>query len=163
MSNAAEQAKLEGIGSQIVRLLAGQLVYPCVLLTYTDVRRLRVVSDLLAQRFDWPELSIGQRVSAALLGVAPRRWPRLAGQAMVDAVDSLAPGPILCGDIDLLFEPALELDPLRLLRETSRLASLVVLWPGAYRERVLGYAVPEHAHYRTWRQTDLCAGCVIPL
>lgn len=108
MSNAAEQAKLEEIGSQIVRLLAGQLVYPCVLLTHTDVRRLRAASDLLAQRFDWPELAIGQQVSAALLGVAPRRWPRLAGQAMVDAVDSLAPGPILCGDIDLLFEPALE-------------------------------------------------------
>ncbi len=163
MNNAAGQATLEVIGSQIALLLAGQLVYPCVLLTHTDVGRLRAADDFLALRFGWPELSIGQQVSAALLGVAPRRWPRMVGQAMSHAISSLAPGPILCGDIDLLFEPALELDPLRVLREASRLAPLVVLWPGEYQARVLSYAVPEHTHYRTWRQTELCEGCIIGL
>lgn len=163
MRNAAEQAKIETVGDQVTRLLVSQLVYPCVLLTQTDVGRLDATGRALLDRFGWPVLSVGDQLSTALLDVAPRRRPRVAGQALAEAVGRLAPGPIVCSAIDLLFEPALELDALRLLRESSRLAPLVVLWPGQYQARVLSYAVPEHAHYRTWRQTELCDGCIIGL
>lgn len=163
MSDAAEQAKLETVGDEVAHLLASQLYYPCVLLTQADVGWLDAAGRTLAERFGWPVLSVGDQLSAALLDVASRRRPRVAGQALAEAVGRLAPGPIVCSHIDLLFEPTLELDPLRLLREASRLAPMVVLWPGQYQARVLSYAVPEHAHYRMWRQTDLCDGCIIGL
>jgi len=68
-------------------------------------------------------------------------------------------------DIDILFEPTLALDPLHLLRETSRLRPLIVLWPGAFVKGVLAYASadPAHAHYRTWGRPELCPDCIIPL
>ena len=163
MSDAAEQAKLEAVGDETARLLASHLVYPCVLLAQVDIGRLDAAGCALSGRFGWPIMTVGDQLSAALLAVAPRRRPRMAGQVIAEAVGWLAPGPVVCSGIDLLFEPALELDALRLLREASRAVPLVVLWPGQYQERVLSYAVPEHAHYRAWRQTDLCDGCIIDL
>jgi len=67
----------------------------------------------------------------------------------------LSPGPVLCTEIDLLFEPTLELDPLRLLCDVGRVARLVVTWPGSYHHDVLAYAVPDHRHYRTWRNPEV--------
>jgi len=55
----------------------------------------------------------------------------------------------------LLFDPALELDTLRLLCDVSRVARMVVTWPGSYRDDVLAYAVPDHSHYRTWRRPEV--------
>jgi hypothetical protein len=163
VSDAAEHARLQTVGNQLAHLLANHFYYPCVLLTQTDVGRLNAADRYLSDRFGWPVLSISDQLGAVLLSVAPKRRSRIAGQAAADAIGQLAPGPVVCSHIDLLFEPALELDPLRLLREASRLAPMVVLWPGQYQARVLSYAVPEHAHYRTWRQTELCDGCIIGL
>jgi len=124
---------------------------------------LQQVADSLLAGYRWPVLSIGATLGAALLSVAPQQRPRKTHTALVDAVRPHAPGPLLCLDTDLLFEPSLALDPLRLLRDTSRLATLVVLWPGSTTSGELAYAVPSHAHYRTWNRTDLSAESVIPL
>ena len=67
----------------------------------------------------------------------------------------ISPGPVLCTNIDLLFEPTLKLDPLRLMRDVSRVTRLVVAWPGSYVDNVLAYAVPDHSHYRTWRKPEV--------
>jgi hypothetical protein len=67
----------------------------------------------------------------------------------------LSPGPVLCTDIDLLFEPSLSLNPLRLFKDAGRITRLIVAWPGTYRDDVLSYAVPDHAHYRTWRNPKI--------
>jgi len=163
LSNTTEQATLEAAGNLVVRQLANPIVYPCILLTHIDVGRLAAAGCTLAQRFGWRQLSVGAQLSAALLDTAPKRRPQKASHILTDAISELAPGPILCGDVDLLFEPSLQLDPLRLLREASRLTPLVVLWPGQYQAHVLCYAVPEHTHYRTWRSTELCDGCIIGL
>jgi len=74
---------------------------------------------------------------------------------MKTRLGELSPGPVLCTEIDLLFDPALELDPLRLLCDVGRVARLVVTWPGSYLHGVLSYAVPDHSHYRTWRNPEV--------
>ena len=65
-----------------------------------------------------------------------------------------AAGTVVCTDIDLLFHPSLKLDPLVLFRKASRHTELVVLWPGTYSNGVLSYAVPEHKHYRFWKNLE---------
>jgi hypothetical protein len=73
----------------------------------------------------------------------------------------MAPGPVLCTEVDLLFEPSLKLDPLRLVRDASKRTRLIVAWPGSYVDDVLAYAVPEHHHYRTWHKPGPAVDTVI--
>ena len=163
MNIAVEPANLAAIGDRLIDVLATPMYYPCVLLTDPDVAKLRSTAQFLLSRFGWPELSVGGALCAPLLEVPRKRWPRLAGQVLMQQVEGLAPGPILCTDVDLIFDPLLELDPLRLLREASRQTPLIVLWPGDNKNWVLSYAVAGHPHYRTWRQTELCNRCIIRL
>jgi len=41
------------------------------------------------------------------------------------------------------------------MRDVSRVARMVVAWPGSYLDDVLAYAVPDHSHYRTWRKPEV--------
>lgn len=129
--------------------------YPCCVLAHPDIRCLQQINATLRDQYSWLGLSIGTALSAALRSVAPPQRAGAVYAALAQAIRPLLPGPILCTDIDLLFEPMLALDPLRLLRDTSRLAPLVVLWPGTVSAARLTYAVPQHAHYRSWSRPDV--------
>jgi hypothetical protein len=126
--------------------------HTCLLLVHPEIRRLEDMADELLPVYGWPRLSVGRELSAVLLSEMPRRRSRTARQWMPIRLREMAPGPVLCSEIDLLFEPMLELDPLGLLRDIGRVTRLVVTWPGSYRDDVLAYAVPDHSHYRTWRK-----------
>jgi hypothetical protein len=125
--------------------------YTCLFLVSPEIRKLEHAADDLRSVYAWPCLSLGRELGSVLLPVIPQRRPREAHRWMKTRLGELSPGPVLCTEIDLLFEPALELDPLRLLCDVGRVARLVVTWPGSHLHDVLAYAVPDHSHYRTWR------------
>lgn len=52
--------------------------------------------------------------------------------------------------IELLFLPELKLDPLKALQNLSRNKTLVISWPGEYKENALIYAEPWHPEYRAY-------------
>ena len=147
----------------IERFLAAPPYYPCLLLVHPDVSCLRRVEEQITHRYNWQTLSVGRILSRELLSVAPKRRPHVPPKALPEAVQAYQPGPVLCTDIDLLFEPSLSLAPLRLLKRASRRTTLVVTWPGMFVDDVLAYATPEHAHYRTWSQPDLYDHCIVML
>lgn len=124
----------------------------CLLLVHPDIHRIKDATDQLLSTYGWPHLSVGQELGDVLLSELPQHRSRVARQWMPVRLGDVAPGPVLCTEIDLLFDPTLELDPLGLLRDVSRLCQMVVAWPGSYRGDVLAYAVPDHSHYRTWRK-----------
>ena len=129
--------------------------HPCLLLVHPDIRALERAADELVSAYAWPRLSLGRELCAALLSETPPRRSRAARQWIKTCLGGMAPGPVLCSEIDLLFEPALELDPLGLLCDVGRLTRLVVTWPGTYQGDILAYAVPSHSHYRTWRRPEV--------
>jgi hypothetical protein len=128
--------------------------HPCRLLVHSDIESLEQAADSLLRRTGWPRLSIGRELSAALSAELPRDRPRAGARWLTSHLAAMAPGPVICSEIDLLFEPSLSLDALALLRAASRLTRLVVIWPGSSAENVLTYAVAEHDHYRAWRRPE---------
>src|SRR5689334_17162901 len=96
------------------RFLADKPFYPCCLLVDPDVRRLEQTGEEIAAAHAWPRLSLGAVVAESLLSVPVERRPGRAGDAVTAAIRQAAPGPLVCVDVDLLFEPSLALDPLRL-------------------------------------------------
>jgi hypothetical protein len=127
---------------------------PLVVVVHPEIHTLDEEKKDLQTRFNWPVISIGKDLSKDMLsglvsGAATvQAW-------LIDRVRSAPSSPILLSDIALLFEPSFKLDPLILFQQASRFNRMVVLWPGTYsKDKVLSYAVPEHNHYRTWRNPD---------
>lgn len=143
--------------------LAAKPYEACLLFVHADPFRLDEAAVQLEERYGWRRWPFGGELSAALLDVPVHdRGPEAASWFRA-AVDARRPGPILVSDVALLFEPALSLDPLRLILDISRRAPLLVAWPGNIEGDRLAYAVPEHSHYRTWPRSALCPHCVVSL
>ena len=70
--------------------------------------------------------------------------------------------PVVFDHIELLFEPSLALQPLSLLKQLSRSAVIVVLWPGTITEHQLTYAQPMHPEYQHYDSDDLQDVFLIP-
>ena len=162
-SNRAIQIDEEALQTAVSHFLTTRPYHACLLLVHPALVHLQAAAQHLTRQYACPHLSVGLVLSETLLPVAPQQHSRHAGQILRQSVKNQAPGPLLCTDIDLLFEPAFSLDPLWLLRQMSRQTSLIVTWPGTFHDNVLAYALPEHAHYRTWTSPDLCPYCIIAL
>ncbi len=141
--------------SAIAEFVAAVAYQPCLLLVHPDVAVLERTTTAIAVEHGWSRLSIGRNLSGALLAEPPRRRGRAVQGYLTERLAAAGPGPLLLADLDLLFEPGLELEPPTLLRRLSRTARLAVAWPGSYAGSVLSYAVPAHAHYRSWRRPEL--------
>jgi len=146
--------------SAIENLLSNLPYYPCLLLVHREPLFLHARAFSLQEEYGWPALPVGEALTPKLLPLLPRERERSVSRLLAEAVRSAGSGPLLCTQIDLLFEPSLGLDPLALLRGISRQRPLIVIWPGSYSDGVLAYAVPEHSHYRTWARPDLCEYCI---
>jgi hypothetical protein len=120
----------------------------CTIFVDLDVQNLSKVLATLPEA--WQRFALGQELSNALLSEGVNRT-MVARQWLEKTLISMTPGPVICMDIDLLFEPSLALDPLVIFQHIARHTKLVVLWPGNYKDGVLSYASPEHSHYRFWR------------
>ena len=135
-----------------------------MLLVHANVGQLAITAQHILDHYDWPNCSLGSVLSQELLSVPVKKRPSQAKRAFTNTIRTHGAGPLLCTDIDLLFDPSLSLDALHLLREASRQTSIVVTWPGTFENGVLAYATHLHAHYQTWTQTDLlCDYCISTL
>lgn len=105
----------------------------------------------------WPLINLNQRVSEHLLELTQRqralRLPRIVGDVLSCAGSEI----VLVDNIELLFSPDLQQDPLKLLQGAARNRTIVASWPGALSGRQLTYAEPGHPEYRRYPELDtLC-------
>jgi hypothetical protein len=79
---------------------------------------------------------------------------RQADRLMAELIGLHATAVVILDNLEILFDPALKLDPLRLLQGMSRNRTIVAAWNGAYIEGSLTYAKPDHPEYRSYREID---------
>ncbi|MCW5849456.1 MAG: BREX-3 system P-loop-containing protein BrxF [Anaerolineae bacterium] len=113
-------------------------------------RRLHAWRDQLAVPLLDLSLALGERLPD---GPTNERAVRVA--AILD--DLLAGGadPLLMDHVETLFDPALGVDPLALLKRASRHRVLIVAWPGEIDANGLTHATPSQPDYRRYPPTDL--------
>jgi hypothetical protein len=114
----------------------------CVLVIHHEPETVMTTARDLACDRGWIEIPIGRDLSAALLNVPVKQRSRHARQWLHDRLTNLAPNTVVFTGIDLLFEPSLELNPLALLRQMSRLAPVIAAWPGSVNAHGLSYGTP---------------------
>ncbi len=132
----------------------------CLLVVDFDTQKLDLLVMRLVAGQGWAHVSVGSELGALLLGVAASDRPRAVQRWARDRLRQHSTGPTLCNRLDLLFEPSLALDPLRLLQQAGRSALIVATWPGSYDGNVLAYGVPEHGHHRRWTRPDVPIVCL---
>ena len=72
-----------------------------------------------------------------------------------------APGEVvLLDNLEILFDTALEVEPLRLLQVSSRNRTVVASWSGSYEGGTLTYAEPSHPEFVQFKAVD---AVVIPV
>jgi len=104
---------------------------------------------------DVPVLNVGEEISRALLDLTERQRALQLPKLLDDAVTGLPRDLTLLDNIDLLFNPVLRQDPLRLLHGISRERTIVTSWLGSVEGDFLSYAVPEHPEFRRYPSADL--------
>lgn len=108
----------------------------------------------VAQATGAPVLNLNLELSRRLLELTARqRVLRLPG-----LLDELIPGdrsPVLLDNTELLFEPALRTDPLKLLQGAARNRTVVAAWNGALAGGWLTCAELGHPEYRRYPQDGM--------
>ena len=101
-----------------------------------------------------PYLNVNLALSEGLLDLSERERAVRVGRLLAGAVDEQAEDVIALDNIELLFDPALQLDPLLCLQGLSRNRTLIVAWGGNYVEGALTYAEPWHPEYHRYERPE---------
>lgn len=147
-TNAVDQVreKLSGIQDLYNRL---------VLLVGRSASGKTTALRALAKADSVPVLNVGVELSRALLDLTERQRVLQFPKMLADAVGGLPAHLTLLDNTELLFDPVLRQDPLRILQGLSRDRTIVATWLGDFDGAVLTYAVPEHPEFRRYAAADL--------
>lgn len=92
-------------------------------------------------------LELGRRLAVtpnATRGFSAGEWLReIADQGRTEA-------PLLLDNLELLFEPSLQINPLDLIRRLAHAKPVVAVWPGELRNHRLVYADMSHPEHRDY-------------
>ena len=140
---------------EIRKLIEGQSYISCLLLVHPEINVLTKTVDELVNTYELSNLDIGMALSEALLTVKLGKRPMFVRSWLQNEVSEFTTDPVLITNIDLLFEPSLNLNPLELFRGIGRRDKLIVMWPGEFDGSNLSYGVPEHRNYTVWQKPDI--------
>ena len=108
----------------------------------------------LAGERGWSVVNVNLRLSERLLEVTSRRRPLEVQRILDGIVSEQGSQPVLLDNTEILFNPALQLDPLRLLQQLARNQSVVASWAGKFDRERLTYSAPGHSEFKRYENPD---------
>jgi len=112
----------------------------------------------VARRRGYPYVNVGLELSRALLDLTQTQQclqaHRLLAEIIAEIISRNNSPVILLDNLEILFDPALKQDPLRLLLGLCRNHTIVAAWSGCVADGYLTYAVPGHPEYRRYPVGD---------
>jgi hypothetical protein len=104
-------------------------------------------------------VNVNLELSRRLLELTQRQRKLLLPRILDDIVGEHDDQTVVLDNLEILFDPALQLHPLRCLQEVSRHRTIVAAWNGTLASGHLTYATPDHPEYRRYPIDDLIAVC----
>lgn len=109
----------------------------------------------VASKLGLSYINLGLDLSQMLLDLTERQRSLKVPQLVDHILGRIEDKPTVLDHIEILFEPGLKQDPLRLLQGLSRNRIILVVWNGQVINGYLTYAMPEHPEYRRYPIGDL--------
>ena len=100
-------------------------------------------------------INVNLALSRRMLPLTSRQRALRIASLLDDIILDVDGECVLLGHINLLFDPVLRQDPLRLLQNLSRRKTIVAVWDGQAQGRYLTYAEPGHPEYRRYLTRDI--------
>jgi hypothetical protein len=101
-----------------------------------------------------PVLNVGAEISRQLLDLTERQRVLQLPKLLEEATAGLPVNLTILDNTEVLFNPVLKQDPLRLLRGLSRDRTIVASWLGEVDGAQLTYAMPDHPEFRRYQASD---------
>lgn len=102
-----------------------------------------------------PVLNLGTEISVRLLDLGERQRILQLPSLLEELLAAFPTHLTLLDNTEVLFNPVLKQDPLRLLQRLSRDRTIMATWLGEVDGRHLTYARPEHPEFRRYSSDDL--------
>jgi len=146
--NATDQIRerLSGIGDNYSRLV--------LLVGHPGSGRTTALRGL-ADSESVPVLNLGTEISLRLLDLGERQRILHLPTLLEELLATLPRRLTLLDNTEVLFNPALKQDPLRLLQRLSRDRTIVASWLGNVESSHLTYAEPGHPEFRRYSSDEL--------
>lgn len=106
-----------------------------------------------AESSGWPRLNLNLFLAQPLLDLTTQQRQLRVADILADWLDTQG-ASVLLDNLEMLFDPALKVDPLLVLQRLARERTVVASWPGGWDGRTLTYAEPGHPEHRSYDQPD---------
>ena len=98
---------------------------------------------------DWNLLNLNKVLSERLLDLTSKQRRLRTADVVRDLVEEQSNQTVsILDNIGLLFHPALEQEPMRVLKQASRNHTVIAAWQGEVNAGKLIYGTPDHPEYR---------------
>lgn len=144
---------------QAIEQAAGQY-YRLVVVAGVPGSGKTAVLQSVSEKTGCPLVNVNLELSKRMLELTRLQRSRQVERLLKEVI-AVAPGDVvLLDNLEILFDTALEVEPLRLLQVSSRNRTIVASWNGSFRDGTLTYAEPGHPEFIQFKQTD---AVVIPV
>ncbi|OOF02804.1 hypothetical protein BZG80_11585 [Salinivibrio sp. MA440] len=126
--------------------------YKLILLTIPEDFRREIEVEILNKSICFVNLS--KELARRLVSLSIRERVRRL-EAEVDKITSNSGSSVWLTKLDVLFEPALDNDPMRLLKGIAKTKAVVAIWPGEITETSVVYSKPGKPDYKTYPLKEL--------
>jgi type II secretory pathway predicted ATPase ExeA len=111
------------------------------------------------ERSSAPLINVNLELSRRMLDLTVRQRALSLPRLLSEIISAAQTEVVLLDNIEILFDPSLKQDPLRLLQGLSRHKTLVAAWCGSIDGPYMVYATPEHPEYRRYLIQDYLIVC----
>lgn len=108
----------------------------------------------VAQNLGCQLLNVNLELSKKMLELTRTQRSRQVERLLKEVIASVPGDVVLLDNLEILFDTALELQPLRLLQVLNRNRTIVTSWNGSFQGGTLIYAEPGHPEFMQFKQPE---------
>jgi Cdc6-like AAA superfamily ATPase len=108
----------------------------------------------VAKENGYSYLNVNLELSKKMLELTRTQRSRQVERLLKEVIASAPGDVVLLDNLEILFDPALEVEPLRLLQVSSRNRTIVASWNGTFKDGTLAYAEPGHPEFIQFKQAE---------